>query len=173
MNGISRKYGGYHAATPAIIADIKTMCHFDDLKLIYFQACRGKTVVAQWVVRVYPTEYKLEEPLPWPPDEVLKSATFQVVVEQTGRSHLYADLLRSSWGASQARPDREYTGKVTALPRAGQNGIIASGSHRNVLLPRDAAGLAVGDSVRYIVAWDPRQQQSVAHSVVKLPRRAI
>jgi len=169
LNGISRKYAGYEAASSTTVADVKTMCYFDDLKLIYLQACRGQTVLAQWVVRVYPTGYKMEEPLPRPAEAVLRSANFQIVVEQAGRQHLYSSLLRSSWGASQARPDHQYTGTVIALPRGGQNGIIASGNHRNVLLLRDARSLAVGDVVRYIVAWDPRQRRSVAHSVVKLP----
>lgn len=168
LNGISRKYAGSDAATSTTVADIKTMCYFDDLKLIYLQACRGQTILAQWVIRVYPTGYKMEEPLPKPADFVLRSASFQVVVEQSGRQHLYANLLRGSWGASQTQPDHQYTGTVIALPGAGQNGVIASGNHRNVLLYRDARGLAVGDVVRFVVAWDSKQHQSVAHSVVRL-----
>lgn len=168
LNGISRKYSGWDVADSAAVADVKTMCYFDDLNLIYLQAYRGQTILAQWVVRVYPTGYKMEEPLPKPADFVLKSARFKVVVDRVGREHLYAGLLRSSWSVSNTRPDHEFTGTVIALPQPGQNGVIASGSHRNVLLPRDARGLAVGDRVRFVIGWDSRQHQSVAHSVVRL-----
>lgn len=168
LNGISRKYAGYDVASPETIADVKTMCYFNDLQLLTLQAYRGETILAQWVVRAFPTSYKLEEPLPMPADFVLRSATFKVVVERTGREHLYAGLLQASWSTSTTRPDHEYTGTVTALPQPGRNGTITAGNHRNALLPRDARGLAVGDQVRFVVAWDPRQAQSVAHSVVRL-----
>ena len=168
LNGISRKYAGYDVAGRDAVADVKTMCYFNDLRLISLQAYRGQTILAQWIVRVYPAGYKLEEPLPTPADFVLRSASFKVVVDRTGREHLYASLLRTSWSTSTTRPDHQFTGTVVALPRTGRNGVIASGVHRNALLPRDARGLAVGDHVRYIVAWDSRQRQSVAHSVVRI-----
>ena len=170
LNGISRKYAGYDVAGPEIIADVKTMCYFNDLQLLTLQAYRGETILAQWVVRAFPTSYKLEEPLPQPADFVLRSATFKVVVERAGREHLYTGLLRASWSTSTTRPDHEFTGTVTALPQPGRNGTITSGNHRNALLPRDARGLAVGDHVRFVIAWDAKQSQSVAHSVVRLSR---
>ena len=54
----------------------------------------GQTILAQWVVRAFPTSYKLEEPLPQPADFVLRSAKFQVVVVRAGWEHHYACLLR-------------------------------------------------------------------------------
>jgi hypothetical protein len=48
LNGISRTYAGYDVASPDVIADIKTMCYFNDLQLISFQAYRGQTILAQW-----------------------------------------------------------------------------------------------------------------------------
>ena len=81
------------------------MCYFNDLQIVALQAYRGQTILAQWIVRVYPTAYKLEEPLPKPADFVLRSARFQVVVERgTGSTST-----RASCAARGTHPRRGLT----------------------------------------------------------------
>ena len=167
LNGISRHFSGTIVANADIVADIRVMCQFDDLRNITLQAFLRETALAEWVVRLYDDHYTLQEPVPTPSEFVLRSAKFQVVVNRMGREKLYAHLLKTAWTDSRTRSDHQYTGTVLTLPQAGRPGIIISGRHRNTLLSRDAWNLKVGEQVRFSLAWDAAKDQKIAHSVVR------
>jgi hypothetical protein len=154
VSHLQRVAAGYDREPPRVMDDLRhdvaLAARLNALRVISLEVLRRGEVFAAWTAYVTDRCFQVFGPVPFPSEGALCAGRYTLALYLRGECDpgAFRSLCRLEWSAGATELTHRLTGVVDRLPRAGRPGRV-TGTHPNVLLPREAEGLRVGDRVEF------------------------